>query len=409
MKVKIGKLKIMLLSALLMFTACGNEDKSDDMVLSERMNDEKNVISEETTYPDNIYDSLEMALSYGPGEYSMSGNISLEIAENAGIETDFSKIDFWVSGISNAGNLSANLAYELYDTEGKSVGKLEETELVRSIGDRAFINIDGIFKLAGIETKEEVGSFGLLLPGYDNKTVSDYNSKLAWLYDGAIEALLSGAEITGDNGNFKAEFKETQDYVKSTEIFFAWVKENAGEIEKLYDETLKMGDYKSYAERLMDDLADDLKASAKLLNLESVINEQSIEELRKELADMFENGQFSYESISTIIKSFEKELGDNDYAELKDILNSMIKKDISLSIRLGEHGYILSVKASLQEEKDYTVNIELVYEFEEKDVELTVPEKTVKLDGIVEYVLGNPGQFSNLVSGLLESRVRAEQ
>ncbi len=389
---KFKKFTAIVVSAVLAFgmIGCGKDGGSSDSDKESKKKDG----AVDTSKVESIYDAYDLMANYTKGSFSISADVSgVNSEQNA-------KITFSGSGKTDGKNGSIDkLSVDVNADETKMSIELKDFFTVAD--GRAYINLDAIVKEFA-DTDSAFGSYGLLLPDMDVNAMKDKYLKLG---KGAFEAFLSGAEVSGKDGDFTAAFKDAEGYKKSITALFDWMDKNKDEIEKLAKESASSVDVKDYLNKLVDDIDDDLIAAAEEIGYGQMVNAETIEQIKKNIEEQYADIDIDEQLDVNLFENFDEakkkidEMSDEDWAKLFEGID---KSDFALKLKIDDDSFEISVNGEFANNEGTSVKADITCKFTVEDVSIKAPSNASKLVDIAKYVKENPDVLTKISAGFTE-------
>jgi len=386
---KFKRVTAVALSAIMTFSmiGCGKDEESDSKKKKSGV-DSKSI--------ETISDAYDALASYKNGSFELESKISADIDGEKGA------MNISANGKTDGENSSLDNYTMNIDFGGQNI-EIGFDDLCTYADGRAYINLDSIIKtISDVDT--EFGSYGLLMPEFNN--LEDYKGKIMDFSGGLFDALLEGAEVEGEKGEFTATIKDAKEYKKSAEAILKYVEDSKSEVEDIAKDTTKLIDLKDYANKLIDDVDDDVVSAAEVFGLEGQVNKDTMDQVKESLADALDEydpeelvGEIDFdelfESLADARKEFE-EISDEDFAKGFEELD---KAEIVLNIKVDSDAYVLSLDAEISGSGN-TVELEATFKFNVEDVKVKAPSKTSTLTDIANYAKDNQDVLQEVVAGV---------
>lgn len=386
-KVKSILCVLMILTMVLSFTACGKDEKKEEVSGGADVSD-----------VENIEDAVTVAGDYTQGKYSLVFDAEIEVEDivvSGAISLD---------GKVNNGNASAGVGLK-FDAQSLDISIDEELSIDEDLGD-AFVIVDDMMyidldvcvdTMTGVET--ELGFFAVPMPEYDKDVQKELQDETMELVQGLIEAMLADVDVEKDGSTFSIEIKDAETVLAIAKGAVEYVSENKDKINEYYNSNMNSNtfDVQAYLESVLDYYRDDIKAAGEVMGQE--ITDDMIDSLLDEI---------EYEDMETgEIDVF----GDVDFdSVLEEIENADVE---SLQAEMDEKGLVVEFSVTAEADKyefDCTVSfgneegtgsIGISYTFEVEDVSISAPDKVASITDIVEFISENPEEIQNLYNGLM--------
>jgi len=385
--IKFKKVTAIVLSAVMAVSmiGCGKDDEDEGKKKTKSGVEAKSI--------ETIGDAYDAITSYTTGTFTVEAKVS------ADLEDESYKMTFSSDGKVDGDDKALDTFKMGVDGPGLKTD-LEFKDLMVVTDGRAYINLDSIIKpLSDVDT--EFGSYGLLLPEIDGK--QDYVNKVMKLSRGAFDALLEGAEVEGEKGEFTATIKDPEDYKKAAAAILKWADDNKSDIESLLKDSTKLIDAKDYLNKLIDDIDDDLISAADVFGMGDNINEETINQIKEEANNSFEEATEELDDIDTSelfdgLADAREELEGMSDEEWTQAFEMFDKSEIVLGLKADSDAYTMTVDGEFSDD-EHKIEFELTYKFTAEDVSIKVPSKTSTLTDIAKYASENQDVLMEVAQG----------
>lgn len=372
------------LSTVMAFSMIGcGSDKKDKSESTEKT---------EAKSVSTIYDAFDLIGNFNKGSYDVNVDATFNMDGANGTVSTKS------SGKINGKNMALGASEVKVDFADESFEAKTDDSIIIADG-RAYIDLDGIVKSVA-DVDSEFGSYGLLLPSESEFKFDTSNCKE--LANSLIKALLEGAEVTGENGEFTAEVKDAEGYKKSAKALLDWVDANQDKVFDLVKDAVKSADVKGYVNRLIDDIDDDLVAAAEVLGMGQLVNSNTIDQIKETVntsLDSFNADELLKDfNIKDSVEEIKAEFDKITDEEWNKAFENFEKSGVKISVKVGDDSYKVAVSADVKDKSGEGFTLTFDYSFKSEDVTIEKPANAHSLKEIAEYAKDHMDLLNKIVS-----------
>ena len=403
---KLTAVLLVLSLMLLMLTACGSAEKTEDRKVKA-----KDSMDADIAAVDTLDDAIRLLKSFKEGSYDFGINLRTEDGKL--------NLNLKMYGNTNGSDMDASLRVD--GAFGKESYTKELDDLFCIKDNSLYVNIDKALSFF-TDKKTEFGSFGIVLPDTDKEQAAIYYGEILELSSKLIAAAFEGIELKKGNGSFSVRINGAEDVKLVIGNVLDWFEKNQDDlIDLAYSakDYTNVVDIKKYAGKLIDSYYDDIVAAFGVFGENSGTGGSKIpEDIKNCLASKEKMKEAAEKYLDSLYSDFDSEFDKEEFAaeykkdleylkqafeQKKDSLAKaypvLEKLDIVFMMEMSSDAYTVSISGSVPEAEGNS-SLDVSFSFERKPVEIKIPDNVKNIPELAEYYAKNTETVNGIISDI---------
>ncbi len=389
---------------------CGSSKESSNSSKNSKKGNK--IMSVDVSAVKTLEDAVKKVSDYSEGEYELK--IKLSVGDYGDFDFDLTgKLkgnEFTVDSIEDSINISIE---KLMEDFGDKIKKPEESlkltcdsiKLKSSFGNvctladgKLYFDIDEIVGTI-LKMDTDFGSYGILVPVPDADKVTKLRNNGFKLIAGVVGALGEEADVDKDDTEFTIRFESAEDMKKAFRAAIVYIQENSEEFVDYASTFNDLVDFEDYAERLTEDIQDDIEdvaeyAGQKVPDNFSAEVEDRIKDnagdINSEMEDVEDmQGDLDY-ALAEMLKEFD-EMPDSEWAQAFDAYKQV---DPEITFKTNSDEFAMGIKIDNSYE-GIDISADIEFSFVPQQVSISAPKKVSSMEDILD-------EFDNIKDDLQE-------